>query len=79
MMNEYLTEIAMEANAQIGNEFDLNFKKLDALLCKFAELLVQDCLGVCEDNHNDSGDEWDCAVRSVMEGIKTKYGVNNGT
>lgn len=74
-MNEYLTEIAMEANAQTGNEFDLNFKKLDALLDKFAELVVRDCLGVCEDAHNDSGDEWDCALRSVMEGIKNKYGV----
>ncbi|NBX49334.1 hypothetical protein EBT25_05180, partial [bacterium] len=40
--------LAVEANDQTGNEFDLNYKKLDAFLEKFAKLIIQECADVCE-------------------------------
>ena len=41
-MNERIVDIAIEANSQTGNEFDLNYKTLDAFLEKFAELIQED-------------------------------------
>ena len=41
-MNERIVDIAIEANSQTGNEFDLNYKPLDAFLEKFAELIQED-------------------------------------
>ena len=41
-MNERIVDIAIEANNQTGNEFDLNYKPLDAFLEKFAELIQED-------------------------------------
>ena len=41
-MNERIVDIAIEANDQTGNEFDLNYKPLDAFLEKFAKLIVED-------------------------------------
>jgi hypothetical protein len=49
-MNERIVDIAVEANDQTGNEFDLNYKPLDAFLAKFAELIVQECVNVLHDN-----------------------------
>jgi hypothetical protein len=57
-MNERIQELAVEANDQTGNEFDLNYKKLDAFLEKFAELIVKECadriddLVTCDDDGN---------------------------
>ena len=42
-MNEQIVDIAIKANDQTGNEFDLNYKPLDAFLEKFAELIVKEC------------------------------------
>ncbi len=42
-MNERILELAVEANNQTGNEFDLNHKPLDTFLKKFAELIVREC------------------------------------
>ena len=42
-MNERLLELAVKANDQTGNEFDLNYKELDAFLAKFAMLIVREC------------------------------------
>ena len=41
-MNERIVDIAIEANSQTGNEFDLNYKPLDAFLLKFAEGIQED-------------------------------------
>ena len=43
-MNERILELAVEANNQTGNEFDLNHKPLDTFLEKFAELIVRECM-----------------------------------
>lgn len=45
-MNERIGELAVKANSQNGNEFDLNYKALDALLEKFAELVVRECIDI---------------------------------
>ena len=42
-MNERTLELAVEANDQTGNKFDLNYKELDSFLEKFAELIVREC------------------------------------
>ena len=49
-MNERLLDLAVEANDQTGNEFDLNYKKLDAFLEKFAELIIEECISACATN-----------------------------
>lgn len=41
---------------------------------RFAELIVQKCLEFCEDTP-ESGDEWDCALRSASSSIKGHFGV----
>ena len=41
-MNKQIVDIAIKANDQTGNEFDLNYKPLDAFLEKFAELIVKE-------------------------------------
>lgn len=51
-MNERLLELAIEANDQTGNEFDLNHKPLDAFLEKFAELIVRECATLAYDGPN---------------------------
>ena len=40
-----------------------------------AQLIVEECLDVAESMHNDSGDEWDKAMRAVIAGIKERFGV----
>ena len=47
LMNERTLELAVEANDQTGNEFDLNYKELDAFLTKFAELIIEECVAQC--------------------------------
>jgi len=42
-MNERIQELAMQANDETGNLFDLNHKELNVFLEKFAELLVLEC------------------------------------
>ena len=42
-MNERIEELAMKANSQHDNFFDLNYKELDVFLEKFAELIVREC------------------------------------
>lgn len=56
-MNERIEQLAMHANAQTGNEFDLNNKLLDSLLNKFAELIVRECSAFA--NHFSDGHEKD--------------------
>jgi hypothetical protein len=38
----------MQANDETGNLFDLNHKELNVFLEKFAELLVRECVGLCD-------------------------------
>ena len=47
-MSKLIEKLTVEANNQTGNEFDLNHKPLDAFLEKFAELIVQECCDVLQ-------------------------------
>ena len=51
-MNERILELAVEANDQTGNKFDLNYKELDSFLEKFAELIVRECSTLAYDGPN---------------------------
>ena len=68
-MNERIQELAVEANDQTGNEFDLNYKKLDAFLEKFAELIVAECIDVV-----DVGGEF-VSRPKMVERLKQHFGV----
>ena len=74
-MNEQFEKLAMMANSQTGNEFDLNNKRLDALLAKFAELIVKDCIQVIKNESMDSGDEWEDGLCMAEDAIKHNFGV----
>jgi hypothetical protein len=40
-MNERIEQLALQANQETGNQFDLNFEPLNEFLQKFAELIVR--------------------------------------
>jgi hypothetical protein len=42
-MNERIVQLALQANQETGNQFDLNFQPLNEFLEKFAELIVRKC------------------------------------
>ena len=78
-MNERIVDIAIEANDQTGNEFDLNYKPLDAFLAKFAELIVKECASVCakielDEELSTEADIWDGAMMCRVE-IMEHFGV----
>jgi hypothetical protein len=46
-MNERIIDLANEANEAVGFEFELTeARKLHELMEKFAELIIQECVGV---------------------------------
>lgn len=47
-MNERITKLAIKANEETGNLFDLNHKELNVFLEKFAELIIQKCAEVAD-------------------------------
>jgi hypothetical protein len=67
-MSERIEKLSIEANAQTGNEFDLNYKPLDAFLAKFAELIVRETIQTCEDHP-----AW--TARMISEQIKEHFGI----
>lgn len=81
-MNERILELAVEANDQTGNKFDLNYKELDSFLEKFAELIVQECIGCCDevDRINQAYIEEYCVdpengPKECIQVIKAHFGV----
>ena len=70
-MNERTLELAVEANDQTGNKFDLNYKELDSFLEKFAELIVRECIDVV-----DVGGEF-VSRPKMVERLKQHFGVEN--
>lgn len=53
-MNDRIDNVAMIANDQTGNEFDLNHKQLDAFLGKFAELIIRECASIADDGYGSA-------------------------
>ena len=78
-MNERILELAVEANDQTGNKFDLNYKELDSFLEKFAELIVRECIGCCEQVISDpvpeSVDTWLNGGEQCIQEIKQHFGL----
>ena len=70
-MNERIRELEKlatprcydETGCYIGNRFDVE---------KFAELIVKECAGVCEDYR---GTEWGKAAECIGDSIKEHFGV----
>ena len=73
-MNERMIKLAVEANNQTGNEFDLNYKELDTFLEKFAELIVRECVEVAHPKLTDVG-EWAAGMRLVQKRLEQHFGV----
>lgn len=77
-MNERILELAVEANDQTGNKFDLNYKELDSFLEKFSELIVRECIGCCEQVISDpvpeSVDTWLNGGEQCIQEIKKHFG-----
>ncbi len=77
-MNERIRELAVEANDQTGNKFDLNYKELDSFLEKFAELIVRECMWkimVRKDEAIDNGWRVDEAMSMSLSDISEHFGV----
>ena len=75
-MNEQIGDIAIKANDQTGNEFDLNHKPLDAFLEKFAELIVRQMLDIT-DAHTEvfQTDRDQALIEHIKQSVKQHFGV----
>jgi len=75
-MNERIRELATQAGLlpkDIGPVVETrHMKKKKQDLEKFAELIVAECIGVCEEYHGTAGDQ---AAWYIGQGIKEHFGV----
>ena len=76
-MNERIIELAVEANNQTGNEFDLNYKELNTFLEKFAELIVRECMACSTwvGKNNTNTVEPMHTAHAINQRIKQHFGV----
>lgn len=75
-MNERILELAVEANDQTGNKFDLNYKELDSFLEKFAELIVSQMLDITNAHAEVFQTDRDRAlIEHIKQSVKTHFGV----
>jgi len=74
-MNELIQELAMQANDETGNLFDLNHKELNVFLEKFAELMVRECIKICSDVEADTEMDLSDGALVCMAEIKEHFGV----
>jgi hypothetical protein len=67
-MNERIKELADQANSHHDNFFDLNYKELDVFLEKFAELIVKECIEICDNTTGTSYlDGWYAACKQIRK------------
>ena len=76
-MNERIQQLdkaAQEyAGRLVGNDEDSNYNEwFYVYKAKFAELIVKECAGVCEDYR---GTEWGKAAECIGDSIKEHFGV----
>jgi hypothetical protein len=79
-MNERIIELANKANETVGHTFRLeDAKQLHELMEKFAELIVRECIGCCEQVISDpvpkSVDTWLNGGSQCIDEIKKHFGV----
>jgi hypothetical protein len=74
-MNERIRELAEQAGHRYypsSNSGPLRVEYLTPELEKFAELIISECAGVCEDYR---GTEWGKAAECIGDSIKEHFGV----
>ena len=69
-MNEKIRELVEQCTAQEFSDCTGGFETFDK--AKFAELIVKECAGVCEDYR---GTEWGKAAECIGDSIKEHFGV----
>jgi hypothetical protein len=68
LRNERIRELTEQCRGNpMTSEFEPRFNKE-----KFAELIVRECVGVCEEYHGTAGDQ---AAQYIGQGIKEHFGV----
>jgi hypothetical protein len=75
-MNEQIKALAVEADFMLCEDDHFysegQSQKITKQLQKFAELIVRECAGVCEDYR---GTEWGKAAECIGDSIKEHFGV----
>ena len=72
-MNERIKELALQAMTYVTHNPKANkLNSGDMFDEKFAELIVRECVGVCEEYHGTAGDQ---AAQYIGQGIKEHFGV----
>jgi hypothetical protein len=69
-MNKLIKELIEQCTAQEFSDCTGGFETFDK--AKFAELIVKECAGVCEDYR---GTEWGKAAECIGDSIKEHFGV----
>ena len=71
-MNERIKELAKEATIFYSNGQELTFDKR-----KFAELIVQECAGICDERARSApiGSDEQCEADDCSNSIKKYFGV----
>jgi hypothetical protein len=69
-MNERIRKIESQAWGQVKRTNGL--VRTEDFNEKFAELIVRECIGVCEEYHGTAGDQ---AARYIGQGINEHFGV----
>jgi len=71
-VNKRIQELVKQAQKVVGYT-DGGYTEIKALdQEKFAELIVKECIGVCEEYHGTAGDQ---AAQYIGQGIKEHFGV----
>ena len=66
-MNERIQELMKQAGTDTSGKW-MGVEHAE----KFAELIVRECIGVCEEYHGTAGDQ---AARYIGQGINEHFGV----
>ena len=73
MNKDKLEVLKRLAQTVVGEGIGGNYHALDE--DKFAELIVQECIEIIEELDNNSGDEYDVAIRAAIHSLKKEFGV----
>ena len=70
-MNEHILELAKQAGVSAQSETTLHPNQV-----KFAELIVQECIGVVDKRYMGDNNREDFEVRRCVEDLKKHFGVD---
>jgi len=73
---EQAEQYASEKDRKYDGAGNLNWQWQDIKMEKFAELIVQECIGVVDDaERGGSNDVWDNAVKFIRRDLQEHFGV----